>query len=382
VAAAVVTEGWLVGSYAFDAYRTTSARPPGEELVLWAADAEQARPDQVGTGQVYGAAVNDARDLVNTPAGDLVPLDLAARCQDLAGRHGFRVRVLQGQELADGGFGGLLGVGAGSTHPPVLIELERGRPDLPHVALVGKGITFDSGGLSLKSTSEMLTMKADMAGAAAIIGALIALEGLGSPTHVRAYLACAENMPGPSATRVGDVLRHRNGLTTEVTDTDCEGRLVLGDALAYAAEAGPAEIIDIATLSSSTGLGPDLWAVLGTAPRVVAGLLRAGADGGEPGWELPMWDAYAGHLRSDVADLRNYDLSIVTPFGAVLAALFLRRFAGTVPWAHIDLALTVMRAESTAAWSAGANGNGTRTLARYLAGWQAGASDGSGDGSR
>ncbi len=365
-AAAVVTESWLIGSYAFDAYRTTAGRPACEELSLWGGAA-----DCMLTGQIYGEAVNLARDLVNTPASDLVPLDLAVRCQLLARDYGFRVRLIKGQELADGGFGGLLGVGAGSPHPPVLIEIERGRPDLPHVALVGKGITFDSGGLSLKSASEMLTMKADMSGAASIIGALIALERLGSPTHVRAYLACAENMPGPAAIRVGDVLRHRNGLTTEVVDTDCEGRLVLGDALAYAAEAGPAEIIDIATLASSTGLGPDMWAVLGTSRPVVTGLLQAGADAGEPGWELPIWDPYADRLRSGVADMRNYDLSIVTPYGAVLAALYLRQFVGTVPWGHIDLALTVMRPEPTAAWSPGANGNGTRTLARYLVGWGA-----------
>ncbi|MFB9831410.1 leucyl aminopeptidase family protein, partial [Actinoallomurus acaciae] len=361
-AAETVAENWLMGGYAFDAYRTTAGRTVCEELTMWRCDARS-----VETGVIIGEAANHARDLVNTPAGDLVPLDLAARCQDLADTYGFTVRLVQGQELIDGGFGGLLGVGAGSAHPPVLIEIERGRPDLPHVALVGKGITFDSGGLSLKSTSEMLTMKADMSGAASIIGALVALERLGSPTHVRAYLACAENMPGTTAMRVGDVLRHRNGLTTEVVDTDCEGRLVLGDALAYAAEAAPAEIIDIATLSSSSGLGPDMWAVLGTDPGIVERLLQAGAASGEPGWELPLWDAYASRLRSDVADIRNYDLSIVTPFGAILAALYLRRFVTGVPWAHIDLALTVMRSERTAAWSTGANGNGTRTLARYLA---------------
>ncbi|MDN3353637.1 M17 family peptidase N-terminal domain-containing protein [Actinomadura sp. DC4] len=361
-AATTVAESWLLGAYTFDAYRTADAPPACEELSLWHCDAAA-----VATGEVIGAAANRTRDLVNTPAGDLGPLDLAAHCQELAADHGFTVRLVQGQDLVDGGFGGLLGVGAGSARPPVLIEIERGRPDLPHVALVGKGITFDSGGLSIKTTSQMRTMKADMSGAASVIGALVALDRLESPVHVRAYLACAENMPGGGATRIGDVLRHRGGITTEVIDTDCEGRLVLGDALAYAAEAGPAEIIDVATLSSSTGLGPDMWAVLGNDPDIVAGLLRAGAESGEPGWELPLWEPYESRLSSGVADVRNHEPGMVSPFGAIFAALYLRRFTRGLPWAHIDLALTVMRDGDTAAWSAGANGNGTRTLARYLA---------------
>src|SRR5262249_25773111 len=280
------------------------------------------------------------------------PADLADHCRTLARAHGFRVRVIEGAELRDQGFGGLVAVGAGSANPPALIELERGDPALPHVALVGKGITFDSGGLSLKSTREMQTMKADMAGAAAILGALVAAERLNSNTHVRAYLACAENMPGPTATRVGDVVRHRDGRTTEVVDTDCEGRLVLADALSLAVESRPRELVDIATLSSSTGLGPDLWAVLGTGDALVGALLDAGASSGERGWRLPLWAPYDELLRSDVADQRNVDPTIAYPFGAVLAARFLRPFAARIPWAHIDLGLTVMRSADTPAWRA------------------------------
>jgi leucyl aminopeptidase len=360
--AITVTESWVMGAYQFNRYRTGDRPAACEEVVMWGCD-----PAQVKQGLVLGEAASSARDLINTPAGDLPPLALADRCRDLASAHGFTVNVHQGQALEDGSFGGLLAVGAGSINPPVLIELERGRRDLPHLALVGKGITFDSGGLSLKSTRDMQTMKADMAGAASIIGALIAAERLGVETHVRAYLACAENMPGGTAVRVGDVVHHRNGLTTEVIDTDCEGRLVLSDALTFAAEGMPTHIIDIATLAATTGLGPDLWAVLGTDASIVRQLLDAGTASGEPGWQLPLWDGYAGRLRSDIADLRNYDPTITQPFGAVLAALYLRHFVAGLPWAHIDLGLTVMRTEATAAWRSGANGNGTRTLARYLA---------------
>jgi leucyl aminopeptidase len=362
-AAVAVTESWTMGAYRFDAYRADPTPAVGEEVVMWDCDA-----GAVETGAIIGEAANSARDLVNTPGGDLPPLALADRCRELAREYGFTVTVHRGQDLVDGRFGGLLAVGAGSANRPVLIEIERGRLDLPHLALVGKGITFDSGGLSIKSNLEMQTMKADMAGAASIIGALIAAQRLGVAAHVRAYLACAENMPGASAMRVGDVVRHRNGLTTEVVDTDCEGRLVLADALAYAAESSPTHVIDLATLSSSTGLGTELWAALGTDRALVRRLLDAGAASGEPGWELPLWEGYEGRLRSDVADVRNRDPTLAYAPGAVIAGLYLRRFVGGVPWAHVDLGLTVMRSAAGGGWRAGANGNGTRTLARYLLG--------------
>ncbi len=230
---------------------------------MWGCD-----PAAVETGVILGEATGVVRDLVNTPGGELPPQALAAACRELGAAHGFEVRVLEREELERERFGGLLAVAAGSAEEPVLIELERGDRDRPHLALVGKGITFDAGGLSLKSPAGMRTMKGDMSGAAAIVGALVAADRLGLPSHVRAYLPCAENMPGGAALRVGDVVRHRNGLSTEVLDTDCEGRLVLADALAYAAEPRPAQLIDLATLSSYTGVGPELWAVLGTAPEI------------------------------------------------------------------------------------------------------------------
>jgi leucyl aminopeptidase len=359
-AVTATVESWLVGAYQFDAFRSESAPAVVEEVAVWGGSTRA-----VETGVVLGEVANRARDLINTPPSALPPEALVEYCRALTDTFDVTVNVLDRDALRDGGFGGLIGVGAGSPHPPALIQIDRGPRGAPHLALVGKGITFDSGGLSLKTTNEMQTMKADMAGVADVLAALEAAERLELPGHVRGYLACAENMPGPGAIRIGDVLRHRNGLTCEVVNTDCEGRLVLGDALAYAAEFAPAYLVDIATLTSSTGLGPDMWAVFGTDSALVAAALESGEQSGEPGWELPLWSPYAARLRSHVADIRNYDQSITVPFGAALAAQYLRMFVGDAPWAHIDLALTVMEPE-TATWPSGANGNGSRTLARLL----------------
>jgi leucyl aminopeptidase len=352
----VVAESWAMGAYRFGAEFHAC-----EEVVMWGC-----APEAVRTGKVIADAANTARDLVNTPPAQLTPERLAERVVELGHAHGFRARLIASAALAEAGFHGLLAVGAASAHPPLVVELDRGDPKRPHLALVGKGITFDAGGLSLKTTDQMRTMKADMAGAAAVVGALIAADTLAPSTHVRGYLACAENMPGGGALRIGDVIRHRNGLSTEVLDTDCEGRLALSDVLSYAADAHPTHIVDIATLSSTTGLGPEIWAGMGTDRAAVRSLLAAGTASGEPGWELPLWERYAPRLRSDVAELKNYDSSTATGLGAIYAGLYLKRFIGGVPWAHVDLGLTVMRRAATEAWRTGANGNGTRTLARFV----------------
>jgi len=352
---ALVAESWLLGAYRFAQGDTPN------EIVIWGAD-----PASVAQGAIVGECTNATRDLVNTPPADLTPLAFAEHSAALGAQYGFRVELLEGARLREGRFAGLVAVGAGSSNPPVLVQIERGDRELPHLALVGKGITFDAGGLSLKTTTGMLTMKADMSGAANVLSAVVAAERLGLPTHIRAYLACAENMPSGTALRIGDVIGHRNGLTTEVVDTDCEGRLVLSDVLALATEANPTHLIDMATISSSTGLGPDMWAGLGTDRELVRQLIAAGDAAGEPGWELPLWSPYASRLRSEVADLRNSDPTVTSPFGAVLAAEYLRRFVGATPWAHIDLGLTVMRTDEADGWRKGANGNGTRTLISYL----------------
>jgi len=357
--AAALAEGWILGTYRYG----EAAGCRDDDLIRL----RGAGPDEVRLGVVLGESANLARKLIDTPSGQLTPGLLAATCRRLGDTHGFDVRVIEHDALVDGGFGGLVGVGAGSPRqPPVLIELSLGDRSEQHTAIVAKGITFDAGGISLKTTRQMLTMKADMAAAGAVIGAFVALSRLGATAPVRAYLACAENLPGPGAVNIGDVLTHRDGRTVEVTDADCEGRLVVADALAYALEAGPAAVIDLATLSSTSGLGPDIWAGFATDDALLDGLLAAGRQSGEPGWRLPLWEPYRAGLRSNVAELRNFDPDATQAYGAITAALYLREFVGDVPWAHIDLGLTVMKARDDELTTAGANGRGTRTLTRYF----------------
>jgi leucyl aminopeptidase len=354
-----VVESALLAAYSYDAYRTRPRSAP--DLQFAGIDEADER-----AGRITAEATNLARDLVNTPAEDLSPAGLAERCRKLGAARGIPVRVLDEAGLAEGGYGGLVGVGRGSANPPRLVVL--GEPERPGraTALVGKGITFDSGGLSLKESMPMLTMKCDMGGAAAVLATMVAAADLGVGADLVGYLACAENSVGGRAYRPGDVLRHRNGTTVEVTDTDAEGRLVLADALALAAERRPARIIDIATLTGATGLGPDLWGVMGTAPELSRELLAAGEAAGEPGWELPIWDGYRDSLHSDVADLRNYDPDARWGHGAILGALFLREFTGGIPWAHLDTAATAFRPKESDAWAAGATGSPVRTLVRWL----------------
>ncbi|MFF4987794.1 leucyl aminopeptidase [Streptosporangium saharense] len=358
-----VVEGVRLGGYRFDGYRSAPPRSALRELVVLAAEDERERVTRAG---IVADAVVFARDLVNTPAGDLVPADLAERARAMAETHGLTARVLDAEDLAEGGFGGVLGVGAGSANPPCLIEVSY--PGDGHsgvVGLAGKGITFDSGGLAIKNLRAMSTMKSDMAGGATVLAVARAAAMLGLPTGVTAVVPAAENMVGGAATRPGDVLTHRDGRTTEVTDPDCEGRLVLADALAYLAEGSPDVLIDVATLTYAVmyALGEDVTGVIGGDRRLVGELLDAGARAGEPMWELPLWEPYAERLRSEVADARNEG----GPYAdATVAALFLRPFTAGLPWAHLDVAATAYRGSATDLGPAGATGVMVRTLVGYL----------------
>ncbi|TDQ00527.1 leucyl aminopeptidase family protein [Labedaea rhizosphaerae] len=360
----VVVEAMAIGLYRFDRYRSADTGPGVERVVLPGSD-----PDVVHTAAVIGAATNFARDLTNTPAADLTPAAFAGICAEKASELGLGYRELGVAELEEGGFGGILGVGAGSANPPVLVCLESGDPAAPATALVGKGITFDSGGLTLKgSLDAIVTMKDDMGGAAAVLAALTAVRALGVDTHLRVYLPCAENALGPRSQRPGDVLRHRGGRTCEVVNPDAEGRLVLADALAYAREATPARIVDVATLTGSTGLGPDIWGIMGSSQSLVDALLRAGTATGDPGWQLPLWEGYRKNLRSEVADLRNHqaDMSKFWNHKAIWAGLYLSEFVADTPWAHLDIAATVFRNRADDVWAAGATGTATRALIEFL----------------
>ncbi len=363
--------GFAEGRYRFTRYARQEGPPPAE-LAVVGVSPESLDPlaARLAQAEVVEAGVRLCRDLTNTPARDMTPAILAEHAIREAPRWGAQARVLDETWLEAEAFAGLCAVGAGSPNPPRLVEVVyRGAEaaDVAPVVLVGKGITFDSGGLSLKRASAMVEMKSDMAGAATALAVVFAIARLAPPrAHVVALMPLAENLPGPGALRPGDVLRHRNGIASEVVNTDCEGRLVLSDVLVWAAERDPAAIVDIATLTYSTiaALGTEVTAVLGTDPRLVADIRAAGEATGDPYWELPLWAPYRRLIDSSVADIRNEETE--DGAGVITAALFLREFVGAVPWAHLDTGGTAFLEKETDDLAAGATGCGVRSLARLV----------------
>jgi leucyl aminopeptidase len=318
-------------------------------------------------------AVTWVRRLVDTPAGRLTPLGMAAAAGDLAALPGVDIEIWDEERCAAERFTGVVTVGAGSSNPPrVIVAGYRGdsSADRPDLVLVGKGITFDSGGLSMKSAGGMLGMKSDMAGGATALGVIRALaRSRVAGVHVVAVVPCAENLPGPGAVLPGDVITHRNGVTSEVVNTDCEGRLAMADALVFAAEMTPARIVDIATLTYATlaALGVDITSVLGNDDTLRDGLIAAGRAVGEPIWALPLWQPYRRLIDSTMADLRNEES--LEQAAAITAALFLQNFVGGVAWAHLDIGGTGYLDEDISDGpSAGATGVLVRTLLTFITG--------------
>jgi leucyl aminopeptidase len=299
-------------------------------------------------------------------------MSFAAVARDVALAAGAEAHVWSTDELREGRFAGLLEVGKAGDEPPALVELvHRGAdPGAPTVALVGKGITFDSGGYDIKPIGEMARMKCDMAGAAAVLGAIEVAARLALPINILGLLAIAENVLGGNALRPGDVIVHRNGITSEVTNPDAEGRLVLADALAYAAEQRPAAIVEVSTLVGPP-LGSDLWGLVASDDALAERLLEAGRAVSDPGWRLPLWRRYRRHISSPIADQRNSTQSLDYPIAVISSALFLDRFVPReIPWAHIDIGATAAREGGTAspAWPVGATGSPMRALVAWLAG--------------
>ena len=369
-ALAAVAEGSGLAAYRFERYKS-SAEPALAEVILLVSDDEAAQVMRPALRRAEAGirATAWARDLINEPAGTLGPADLAAEATRLAAEHGLEHEVIEGEALERGGFGAVLAVGGGSATPPRLVTL-RYRPAgaRAHVALVGKGVTFDTGGLDLKRASSMEGMKDDMAGAATVLAVLGATVELGLPVAVTGLLPLVENMPSGAAMRPGDVVRARNGTTIEIYDTDAEGRLSLADALALAVEAEPDAIVDVATLTGSAvvGLGPTCSAVLGNTPALTSKVLAAAARTGETAWELPLVEDYRRFIDSDVADLRN---ATEHPGDAIQAALFLREFVAGRPWAHIDIAGPATLKEARYYQPKGATGCMVRTLLALLEAW-------------
>jgi leucyl aminopeptidase len=373
-----VTEGALLAAYRFDKYKQAKANGDKRPAELAALALVPAGPGGSGSGgrgaqeralaagQVRAAATNLARDLSNEPANALHPADLAAAARKVLAGQGVTVRVKDEQALAREGFGGIVGVGQGAEHPPRLIELRYApKGAAGQVVLVGKGITFDSGGLSLKPPDSMKTMKTDMSGAAAVLATMSALADLDVGVAVTGYLASAENMPSGHAIRPGDVLTMKNGKTVEVLNTDAEGRLVMADALALGAAAKPDAIIDVATLTGACmiALGNRYSGLMANDEALAAELLDAAAEAGEPTWRLPLPPEYHKDIESDLADLKNVGDRYG---GALVAGLFLQEFVDDRPWAHLDIAGPA-RAESEDGYlGKGSTGVAVRTLLSWL----------------
>jgi leucyl aminopeptidase len=336
-----VAEGLLLGSYRFRKYRTTGDQqpPPDRAIVLTHAAASKALKEAVRRAETVCAAVALTRDLSNTPAGDLHPADLAAAAEAVAEASGLVVEVLNEKALRKGSYGGLLGVGSGSMHPPRLIRLSYTSPRATKtIALVGKGITFDSGGLSLKPAAAMEWMKADMSGAAAVIATMQVVAALKPPVNVIGYAPAAENMPGGTAIRPSDVLTLRGGKTVEVVNTDAEGRLILADAISRAGEDNPDVIIDVATLTGAqlVALGSRTGAVMANDDDLRAAIVDAADRAGEAMWPMPLPPELRSSLDSTIADLSNLGDRMG---GMLVAGLFLKEFVPEgVRWAHVDIA--------------------------------------------
>ncbi|WP_188306212.1 leucyl aminopeptidase family protein [Streptomyces sp. CBMA123] len=380
-----LVEGYLLGGYRFTRYRSGAAAPADQLVEVLTPETPDATRG-LFEGRRLGEAVLLARDLVNEPGEALTPPAFAAAAAEVAAATGLSCEVWEGPRIAEERLGGLLGVSRGSLLPPRLVKLgyrppgwtERaegtagtaGTAAPARIALVGKGVTFDAGGLSLKPNAHLAGMKADMAGAAAVLGAMSVLDALNCPVAVDAWLPLTENMPNADPIRVGDVLVMRNGTTVEICHADAEGRLIMADALVLAGETEPQAIVDIATLTDAAAiaLGRKVAALMGTDDALVERLRAAGARAGEPLWPLPLPEAYRPQLRSRVADLVNYTLG--TRHGtALLAGHFLRAFVPPgIPWAHLDIQGTALSDGTEAEWVAGASGFGVRTLAEFLVG--------------
>lgn len=355
----------VVGSQGQDLYKSEHSRFPLAEaqIDLPAGSDVVAATRDVERGRILGDAINLTRELVNRPPQDIYPESFAARAQQEAAAVGLKCQVFDEKQLEVEQFGSLLAVAKGSDRPARMVVLEHrcGGPNAPTLAIVGKGVTFDSGGLSIKPTDGMLTMKCDMAGAATMLGAMIAIARLKLPVNVVGYAGLVENMLGGKAYKLGDVLTARNGVTIEVHNTDAEGRLVINDVLSYAVDHGADRLIDLATLTGAcvVALGEDVVGAFTNNQAWCDQLLAAAKSQGEDVWQLPMFDSYNELLKSDVADCKNVGGRWG---GAITAAKFLEKFVSGKPWVHLDIAGPAFAASSKGHREGGATGCFVRTL--------------------
>ncbi len=358
-----IAEGALLGSYRFTSYRSTKTTEATNLTILTMVDDANEVLEKV---KILADAQNTVRDLVNTPAGDLRTVELAQAARSMAEGTGINVEIWDEEQLEEAGCGGLLGVGAGSDSPSRMVRLAWEPEGAERsVALVGKGITFDSGGMSLKTHAGLLDMKTDMTGAATVAAVVVAAAKLDLPIKVTAWMCIAENMLSGTATRLGDVLTLANGTTVEVNNTDAEGRLVLADGLTHAVRENPDEVIDVATLTGAqiVALGGRYAGLMGSG-ELTAKLAQDAMNAGELMWAMPLPSYLRKSLDSNVADMKNSG----SRFGGMLVAgLFLKEFVGETPWAHIDIAGPSYNTEDPWGYtSKGATGFAVRTLLTHL----------------
>ncbi|MWA10658.1 leucyl aminopeptidase [Streptomyces sp. BA2] len=374
-----IAEGALLGAYSFDAYKENGSAkakegkngkdakgPLAEIALLGAKPRDKAYKAAVERATALSEELNRARDLINTPPNDLNPEAFAAVATAAAKEHGIKVQVLDEKALSKGGFGGILGVGVGSDAPPRLVKLSyTSSKAKKHLAFVGKGITYDSGGISLKPAGHNETMKCDMAGAAAVFAAVVSAARLGLEVNITGWLALAENMPSGSATRPGDVLRMYSGKTVEVLNTDAEGRLVLADAIAKASEDNPDAIVDVATLTGAMmmALGSRTFGIMANDDAFRAAIHDASEEAGEPSWPMPLPEHLKKGMDSPTADIANMGERMG---GGLVAGLFLQEFVGEgITWAHLDIAGPAFNEGGPFGYTPkGGTGTAVRTLVR------------------
>jgi len=371
--AEVVVEGALMGLFEPDKYRTQEKEKREiEKLVVSIEGADESELGRgVERGRIIGEAVNFTRDLANEPGAYMTPTILAQRASDVARESGLEVEVLEEPQMKELGMGGVLGVARGSDEPPKFIILKydpkagNAAKNDQLLALVGKGVTFDSGGISIKPGENMELMKYDMSGAATVIGAMRAIAQLKPAVRVIGVAPCVENLPSGKATKPGDVLRAMTGKTIEVINTDAEGRLILADAIAYAKKLGATRIIDMATLTGavSIALGDVNAGILGTDQKLIDGVIEAGKEVGEKFWQLPLDKEYSNQIKSDIADIKNVGGKKA---GTITAAAFLKEFADGTSWAHLDIAGTAWGDDAKPYRAKGPTGIAVRTLIKFI----------------
>jgi leucyl aminopeptidase len=372
-AAKAIAEGALLATYRFDAYRSTGAKDTTISMLTIVSPANKAVASGLAAGQQSAEATFLARDLINTPASDMTPQIFAARCQEIEGS-GVTVRVWDEHDIERERLGGIRGVSLGSDQPPRLVRFDyspaSATKKTPTLAVVGKGITFDSGGLSIKPADGMMTMKTDMSGAAAVLALFSVLPRIAPAIRVIGYCCLSENMPGPSAIKPGDVLRARNGKTFEVLNTDAEGRLVLADGLSLAVEDRPHAIVDLATLTGAiiVALGKDIGGLFANNDGFAKQVIAAGSAAGEAYWQMPMPPHYRKHIDSEIADMKN--IGVPGQAGSIAAAMFLQEFVDGIPWAHLDIAGTSRADADADVFAKGGTGAGVRTLIELVQSFQ------------